>query len=219
MKPFLANPHRKTLSRAKARNAAFVNLLATPGLGSLMGGRWFAGGGQILLSLVGCTLLLIWFVKLMSQYYGLMFSSAPIQSFHWPVLFVGAGLFALAWFWSLVTSISLLREASKAGLESPGTFAVQQAKLDAGQIQTALATVPQWQFNGDVIVRVFQFKDFPASLNFVNAVAELAEQAQHHPDIDIRWNKVTLALSTHNAGGLTEKDFALARQCDALSLR
>jgi len=53
----------------------------------------------------------------------------------------------------------------------------------------------------------------------VNAVAEAAEKAWHHPDIDIRWNKVTLALSTHDAGGLTEKDFALAKEFDALSLR
>jgi 4a-hydroxytetrahydrobiopterin dehydratase len=56
-------------------------------------------------------------------------------------------------------------------------------------------------------------------MNFVNAIADLAEQAQHHPDIDVRWNKVTLAFTTHDAGGLTEKDFALARQCDASSLR
>jgi 4a-hydroxytetrahydrobiopterin dehydratase len=54
-------------------------------------------------------------------------------------------------------------------------------------------------------------------MKFVDAVALVAEQVQHHPDIDIRWNKVTLALTTHDAGGLTEKDFALARKCDALS--
>ena len=54
-------------------------------------------------------------------------------------------------------------------------------------------------------------------MKFVNAVAAAAESAQHHPDIDIRWNKVTLALSTHDAGGLTEKDFALARHCDTLA--
>jgi 4a-hydroxytetrahydrobiopterin dehydratase len=56
-------------------------------------------------------------------------------------------------------------------------------------------------------------------MKFVNAVATLAEEAQHHPDIDVRWNRVTLALSTHDAGGLTEKDFTLARQCDALARR
>jgi 4a-hydroxytetrahydrobiopterin dehydratase len=66
---------------------------------------------------------------------------------------------------------------------------------------------------------LFQFEDFPAAMKFVDAVAELAEQAWHHPDIDIRWNKVTLALTTHDAGGLTQKDFDLARQFDQLSLR
>ena len=56
-------------------------------------------------------------------------------------------------------------------------------------------------------------------MKFVNDIADFAGQAQHHPDIDIRWNQVTLALTTHDAGGLTEKDFALARQCEAWSLR
>ena len=82
-----------------------------------------------------------------------------------------------------------------------------------------MATLPQWQRAGEIISRTFEFKDFPAAMRFVNGVAELAEQAQHHPDMDVRWNKVTLALTTHDAGGLTEKDFTLARLCDALSLR
>jgi 4a-hydroxytetrahydrobiopterin dehydratase len=63
---------------------------------------------------------------------------------------------------------------------------------------------------------MFEFKDFPNALEFVNAVAKIAEIAQHHPDINIRWNKVTLTLSTHDAGGMTEKDFKLARQFDQL---
>ena len=92
-------------------------------------------------------------------------------------------------------------------------------KLSAAEIKTALATVPDWKKKGAAIARTYQFKDFPAAIKFVNAVAELAEQAWHHPDIDIRWNKVTLALTTHDAGGLTEKDFDLARKFDALSLR
>ena len=54
-------------------------------------------------------------------------------------------------------------------------------------------------------------------MNFVNAVATEAEKANHHPDIDIRWNKVKLALSTHSEGGLTQKDFALAQVCDKLA--
>jgi 4a-hydroxytetrahydrobiopterin dehydratase len=56
-------------------------------------------------------------------------------------------------------------------------------------------------------------------MKFVSAVAQLAEEEWHHPDIDIRWNKVTLALTTHDAGGLTKKDFALAKKFDELSLR
>ena len=90
------------------------------------------------------------------------------------------------------------------------------SKLNASQTKTALAKVPLWKKQGSVITRTFAFKDFPAAIKFVNQVAVLAEQAWHHPDIDIRWNKVTLALTTHDEGGLTEKDFALARKFDRL---
>ena len=92
-------------------------------------------------------------------------------------------------------------------------------KSNAIQIKSALAKIPDWKKKAAVISRTFQFKDFPAAMKFVDAVALLAEQAWHHPDIDIRWNKVTLALTTHEAGGLTRKDFDLARQFDQLSLR
>jgi 4a-hydroxytetrahydrobiopterin dehydratase len=90
------------------------------------------------------------------------------------------------------------------------------SKLKLTQIKSALATVPAWKKKGDTITRLYQFKDFPAAIKFVNAVARLAEKAWHHPDIDIRWNKVTLALTTHEAGGLTKKDFALAKKFDRL---
>jgi 4a-hydroxytetrahydrobiopterin dehydratase len=89
-------------------------------------------------------------------------------------------------------------------------------KLDATLIKSALGKIPDWQLDGGKISRTFQFKDFPAAIKFVEVVAGIAEQAWHHPDIDIRWNKVTLTLTTHDAGGLTEKDFALARQFDKL---
>jgi 4a-hydroxytetrahydrobiopterin dehydratase len=92
-------------------------------------------------------------------------------------------------------------------------------KFTAAQIKTALAGVPDWEKRGAAIARTFQFKDFPAAIKFVDAVAKLAEQAWHHPDIDIRWNKVTLTLTTHDAGGLTKKDFVLARKFDGLSPR
>ena len=89
-------------------------------------------------------------------------------------------------------------------------------KLTSAQIKTALPSVPDWKKKADSITRTFEFKDFPAAIKFVNAVAKPAEKANHHPDIDIRWNKVTLVLSTHDAGGLTEKDFSLAKQFDRL---
>ena len=90
------------------------------------------------------------------------------------------------------------------------------AKLKAAAIKSALATVPEWRRTGAMISRTFQFKNFVAAMKFVNRVAKLAERAWHHPDIDIRWNKVTLALTTHSEGGLTENDFKLARKFDRL---
>ena len=90
------------------------------------------------------------------------------------------------------------------------------ATFNLTQIKAALTAVPAWKKKGLAITRLYQFKDFPAAIKFVNAVARLAEKAQHHPDIDIRWNKVTLTLTTHDQGGITEKDFALAKKCDAL---
>ena len=92
----------------------------------------------------------------------------------------------------------------------------RMAKLTVKQIKAALPAVKDWKKQGASITRTYQFKDFVAAMKFVNKVAKLAEKAQHHPDIDIRWNKVTLTLSTHDAGGLTEKDFSLAKQFDRL---
>jgi 4a-hydroxytetrahydrobiopterin dehydratase len=89
-------------------------------------------------------------------------------------------------------------------------------KLTAIQIKSALVAVPDWNTASAHIARTFAFKDFPAAIRFVNAVAKVAEKAGHHPDIDIRWNKVALTLTTHSEGGLTEKDFELARQVDRL---
>lgn len=89
-------------------------------------------------------------------------------------------------------------------------------KLIAAQIRTSLVAVPEWHRRGKTITRTFDFKDFPAAIRFVNTVARLAEKAWHHPDIDIRWNKVTLTLTTHDAGGLTSRDFSLAKQFDRI---
>lgn len=91
------------------------------------------------------------------------------------------------------------------------------AKLKASEIKIALTKLPDWKRMGSVISRTFEFKDFVAAMKFVTAVARLAEKAWHHPDIDIRWNKVTLALTTHSEGGLTKKDFELAGKFDRLA--
>jgi 4a-hydroxytetrahydrobiopterin dehydratase len=208
----------KKNSRAQARNAALLNQLATPGLGSVIAGRWLAGGGQLLMSTAGFALVMVWFFKEMAQFYGQISGNVAVHPIG-RILAAGLILFALAWVWSLVTSFSLFREASKVSLTKLESFAAGLVKLDEARIILALAALPQWKRGGEIISRTFEFTDFPAAMNFVNAVAELAEQAQHHPDMDVRWNKVTLALTTHDADGLTERDFALARQCDALSLR
>jgi 4a-hydroxytetrahydrobiopterin dehydratase len=90
------------------------------------------------------------------------------------------------------------------------------ALLDEETITRELGTTPGWERVGDSIVTTVARADFNGAMALVNEVAGLAEAADHHPDITIRWNKVTLILSTHSAGGLTEKDFALARQINAL---
>lgn len=90
------------------------------------------------------------------------------------------------------------------------------ALLNNEQITEALKTLDGWKLNDRELVKEFELKDFVRSMGFVNSVALLAEKADHHPDIDIRWNKVTLVLSTHSEGGLTEKDFSLARQINEL---
>jgi 4a-hydroxytetrahydrobiopterin dehydratase len=87
--------------------------------------------------------------------------------------------------------------------------------LDEGAVDAALQELA-WHRAGDVLVKEVVREDFAEAMGFVNEVAGLAEAANHHPDIDIRWNTVTLHLSTHSAGGLTEKDVALARQIDGL---
>jgi 4a-hydroxytetrahydrobiopterin dehydratase len=90
-------------------------------------------------------------------------------------------------------------------------------KLKVSRFKSALSKIPGWNRNGAVISRVFLFEDFPVAIKFVNNVAVLSERAWHHPDIDIRWNKVTLTLTTHDQGGLTGKDFALAKKIDRLA--
>lgn len=84
-------------------------------------------------------------------------------------------------------------------------------KLSDLEIQRALGTLPGWSRRGDALVKTFTWPTFPAGIAFVQRVARIADSADHHPDIDIRYTKIMCALSTHDAGGITEKDLALAK--------
>ena len=85
-------------------------------------------------------------------------------------------------------------------------------KLSQEDIEARLTECPEWALNGDALTRTFSFDDFVAAMAFVNRIADLAEAQQHHPDIMIRYNKVTLTLTTHDAGGVTSKDLDMARE-------
>ncbi|MEA2641391.1 MAG: 4a-hydroxytetrahydrobiopterin dehydratase [Chloroflexota bacterium] len=87
-------------------------------------------------------------------------------------------------------------------------------RLSDTEITEALRDLPAWERQDDEIVRTVRFPAFMDGIRFINRVAELAEAADHHPDVDIRYRNVRFALSTHDQGGLTEKDVALAKQID-----
>ncbi|HRP62865.1 MAG TPA: 4a-hydroxytetrahydrobiopterin dehydratase [Phycisphaerales bacterium] len=87
-------------------------------------------------------------------------------------------------------------------------------KLSPEALDIKRAEFSEWSVSGDSLQRTFAFEDFNEAMAFVNHVADLAEAQQHHPDIMIRYNKVTLTLSTHEAGGLTDLDFQFARATD-----
>ena len=84
------------------------------------------------------------------------------------------------------------------------------------ELKEMMKRVPEWDTDKKSIERTFEFDDFLQAVDFVNAVAEIADEEEHHPDIDIRWNKVRLVLSTHSEGGLTELDFQVAEKIDTL---
>jgi 4a-hydroxytetrahydrobiopterin dehydratase len=90
-------------------------------------------------------------------------------------------------------------------------------RMTEAEVQAALGELPEWSELNGAIQRTFQFADFVAAMRFVSRVAEAAESRQHHPDILIRYNKVTMTLSTHDASGITGKDFELAREMDRLA--
>jgi len=88
-------------------------------------------------------------------------------------------------------------------------------KLTEAETAKKLTGLPGWQRRGDEITRQYEFSSFTAAMTFVNHAADLAEAMDHHPDILVQFNKVTLTLSTHSAGGLTDLDFELAKKVDA----
>lgn len=89
--------------------------------------------------------------------------------------------------------------------------------LDDEEITTRLEALEGWERAGAEIAKTYQFDDFAGSIAFVNRVAEAAERANHHPDIEISWNRVTLRLSTHSEGGLTANDLDLAAEVEGLA--
>lgn len=83
-------------------------------------------------------------------------------------------------------------------------------------IQRELGNLPGWSRRGEVITKTYQFRTFMSGIDFIVAVAKAAEAADHHPDLDIRYTKIVCSLSTHSAGGITQKDLDLARQIEGL---
>ena len=90
--------------------------------------------------------------------------------------------------------------------------------LSDAEITAGLTALPGWSREGDEIVKTFDCQTFPGAIAFVVRVGFFAEKADHHPDLDVRWKRVRVALSTHDAGGLTAKDFDLAREIEGIGL-
>lgn len=88
--------------------------------------------------------------------------------------------------------------------------------LDQDDLESALKKHPDWELEGNSLTRVIEFEEFMEGIDFVNLMAEVAEEANHHPDIDIRYTRVAIALTTHEAGGVTEADIELAQRIDNL---
>ncbi len=91
------------------------------------------------------------------------------------------------------------------------------ARLSDEEIKERLSGLEGWQRDGEAIRRVFELDDFKGSVDFVNRLTPEAEEMNHHPDLEISWNKVTVTISTHSEGGLTGNDFELARKVDQLA--
>ena len=90
-------------------------------------------------------------------------------------------------------------------------------RLNEDEIAGRLGELSDWRREGEAIARDFELRDFAGSIDFVNRIAPVAEEMNHHPDLAISWSQVTVTLSTHSEGGLTVSDFELARRIDALA--
>ena len=88
------------------------------------------------------------------------------------------------------------------------------AKLEKAEIERRLSALPGWEFKDNAIRKQYQFKEFMDGIRFLNKVAEMAEAADHHPDVQINYTRVTFTCSTHSEGGVTEKDLKLAAQIE-----
>ena len=109
--------------------------------------------------------------------------------------------------------------ANKSGFSNARQKFPQIKKMPAlhnQQIKLNLQAVPDWSKRAQTILRTFKFEGFLKGIDFVNQIARKAQKMNHHPDIDVRFDEVTLTLTTHDEGGITEKDFTLAKQCDAV---
>ncbi|HSG06401.1 MAG TPA: 4a-hydroxytetrahydrobiopterin dehydratase [Nitrospiria bacterium] len=91
------------------------------------------------------------------------------------------------------------------------------ARLNPEEIKEGLKGLPDWHREGDSIQKVYSFKSFLTAVDFVNRIAEKAEEADHHPDITIKYKRVGMSLSTHSEGGLTIKDLDLAQKIESLA--
>lgn len=113
-----------------------------------------------------------------------------------------------------------VRSGSAQGSKCKGSLIVRcmAAKLSPSELAICLARATHWTRTHELIERTFTFENFIASMKFVNSIAQEAERTQHHPDILIKYNRVTIGFSTHDAGGLTHKDFAAAKSADECAL-
>jgi 4a-hydroxytetrahydrobiopterin dehydratase len=90
------------------------------------------------------------------------------------------------------------------------------SKLTAEQVAVNLNLLPQWKYEENTLIKVYKKESFKAAIAFVNGIAEIAEEANHHPEIRIQFDKVTLSLTTHDSHGVTGKDFLLAQKIEML---